>query len=233
MSETYILLDGVRKNYGMRPALTDVTLDLKGGRIIGLCGPNGAGKTTIIKIIVGLLRDYKGDVRVLGNDIGYKSKASISYLPDTEVLEPSLTGFKALEEYKRMYKDFNPNRLEELFNILRLDMKLRISEMSKGMREKFQLALCLSRDADIYIFDEPIAGVDPASRESIIDTIINYYTQDALLIISTHLISEIENVLDEVVFIKDGRSILHENCDELRERKGMSVDAVFREEFRW
>lgn len=233
MSEYYIDVNHVRKNYGGYQALTDVNLQLQGGRIVGLCGPNGSGKTTLIKIIVGLLRDFNGEVSVLGNPIGEKSKALVSYLPDVEFLQPSYTGFKAIREYSRMYSDFNAGRMEELFVRLKLEGDMPISRMSKGMREKFQLALCLSREAHIYILDEPIAGVDPAARDSIIETIINNYTNDALLVISTHLIADIENILDEVVFIRDGHVILHDNCDNLREERGTSIDEIFREEFRW
>lgn len=233
MSEYYLELEDIRMNYGRYQALTDVNLKLTGGKIVGLCGPNGAGKTTLIKIIVGLLRDFQGEVKVLGNSIGPESKLSVSYLPDVEYLQPNLTGFKAVAEYQRMYADFNVERMEELFKKLKLDGNMPVRRMSKGMVEKFQLALCLSRDADIYILDEPIAGVDPASRDSIIETIINNYTNDALLIISTHLISDIENILDEIVFIKDGKTILHEDCDTLRLEKNASIDEIFREVFKW
>lgn len=233
MSDNYLSVRNLKKNYGKYQAITDINLELGGGRIVGLCGPNGAGKTTLIKMIVGLLRDYQGEILVKGNPVGAASKARISYLPDVEYIESTYTGFKAMEQYSIMYEDFDPKRLEDLFQRLKLDGSMPVARMSKGMREKFQLALCLSRNADIYIFDEPIAGVDPASRDSIIETIINNYTKDALLIISTHLIADIENVLDEVIFIKDGRSILHENCDDLRESRNATVDQIFREEFKW
>lgn len=233
MHDVIIEVRNLSKKYGRKPVLRNIDLKLEKGKIIGLCGPNGAGKTTLIKILVGLLRDYDGEVQVRGHEIGSLSKASISYLPDIEYIAPSMTGVKISSMYKDMYPDFDVHELEELFHKMRLEGNMPISQMSKGMREKFQLALCLSRKADVYIFDEPIAGVDPASRDLIIETILTTYSKNALLLISTHLIQDIEAVLDEVVFIKDGSVILHENCDDLREARGQSVDEIFREEFKW
>ncbi len=233
MNNTILEIKDLNKHYGKREVIRGVNLSLTSGKIVGLCGPNGAGKTTIIKMIVGLLRDFKGEIRVNGDLVGSTSKAVISYQPDVEALNPSLTGKKAAVTYSEMYEDFDAGLLEDLFSKLKLESDLPIRKMSKGMREKFQLALTLSRKADIYIFDEPIAGVDPASRDSIMDTILSNYTQDALLIISTHLIQDIESVLDEVVFVNDGLITLHENCDDLREARNMSIDEIFREEFKW
>lgn len=233
MNNTILEIKNLSKHYGKREVVRGVDLSLTSGKIVGLCGPNGAGKTTIIKMIVGLLRDFKGEIRVNGDLVGSTTKAVISYQPDVEALNPSLTGKKAAVTYSEMYEDFDAGVLEDLFNKLKLESDLPIRKMSKGMREKFQLALTLSRKADVYIFDEPIAGVDPASRDSIMDTILSNYTQDALLIISTHLIQDIESVLDEVVFVNDGRITLHENCDDLREARNMSIDEIFREEFKW
>ncbi|NLL74166.1 MAG: ABC transporter ATP-binding protein [Erysipelothrix sp.] len=233
MNNTILEIKDLNKHYGKREVIRGVNLSLTSGKIVGLCGPNGAGKTTIIKMIVGLLRDFKGEKRVNGDLVGSTSKAVISYQPDVEALNPSLTGKKAAVTYSEMYEDFDAGLLEDLFTKLKLESDLPIRKMSKGMREKFQLALTLSRKADIYIFDEPIAGVDPASRDSIMDTILSNYTQDALLIISTHLIQDIESVLDEVVFVNDGLITLHENCDDLREARNMSIDEIFREEFKW
>jgi ABC-2 type transport system ATP-binding protein len=224
---------GLSKNYGKYNVLKDVDLRLEGGKIIGLCGPNGAGKTTLIKIIVGLLKDYNGDVSVGGFDIGYETKSMISYLPDINYFSDSLNGKRASALYKDMYADFDEMRFIELIEKMHLDVNQPLKKMSKGMKEKFQLALCLSRQAAIYILDEPIAGVDPAARDTIIETILANYNEDALLIISTHLIQDIEMLLDEVVFLNNGMVTLHENCDDLREARGKSVNEVFREEFRW
>ncbi|CAM3566918.1 ABC transporter ATP-binding protein [Erysipelothrix sp. HDW6B] len=233
MNQPFLSMRNVSKQYGSYPVLRGINLELDGGKIIGLCGPNGSGKTTMIKSIMGLLRDFDGEILVQGNEIGAISKAKISYLPDVEYLEPTLTGINAAKLYKDIYPDFDMAVLEDLFLKLKLDPTMPVSKMSKGMREKFQLALCLSRKADIYIFDEPIAGVDPASRDSILDTILGNYANDALLIIATHLIADIEPVLDEVVFLKEGQIHLHRNCDDLREEYNASVNDVFREVFKW
>lgn len=233
MSKKILELRDLSKKYGSRQIIRGVNLSLDSGKIVGLCGPNGAGKTTIIKMIVGLLRDYKGEIIVDGQPVGSDSKGRISYQPDVVALNPNLTGKKASVMYSEMYPNFDATILEDLFLKLKLDGDMPITKMSKGMREKFQLALTLSRKADIYIFDEPIAGVDPASRDSILDTILSNYTQGALLIISTHLIQDIEGILDEVVFVNDGVISLHENCDDLREARNKTIDEIFREEFKW
>lgn len=220
------------KNYGKHSVLKDIDLSLGGGKIIGLCGPNGAGKTTLIKMIVGLLRDYEGDITVGGFEVGFATKSMISYLPDINYFSDTLNGKNASSLYKDMYADFDEMRFIELMEKMQLDSSKPLKKMSKGMKEKFQLALCLSRQAAIYILDEPIAGVDPAARDTIIETILSNYNEDALLLISTHLIQDIEILLDEVVFLNNGKVTLHENCDDLRESRGMSVNEVFREEFR-
>lgn len=226
-------IKNVSKKYGKKEVLKDVTLSLESGKIIGLCGPNGSGKTTLIKSIVGLLKDYNGEILIDGKPVGPETKAMVSYLPDIDSLSGNTTGHKISSLYADMYEDFDINLLEDLFVKMKLDGKMMVSQMSKGMREKFQLALCLSRKAHIYILDEPIAGVDPASRDSIIETIIETYIDDALLLISTHLIQDIEPVLEEVIFLNEGVVTLHDNCDVLREQHDKSIDALFREEFKW
>ncbi len=228
-----IEIKNLNKSYGKFKVLNNVDLSLEGGKIVGLCGPNGAGKTTLIKILTGLLRDYDGEVLIENNGVGAKSKALISYLPDINYFNDNTTGEAAKSLYIDMYHDFDPIIFDKLMNEMRLDSKLALKKMSKGMKEKFQLALCLSRQADIYLLDEPIAGVDPASRDLIIETILGNYSEGALMVISTHLISDIEAVLDEVIFINNGEVTLHENCDVLRERTGLSVNELFRKEFKW
>lgn len=209
-----------------------MNLSLDTGRIIGLCGPNGSGKTTLIKIIMGLLRDYQGQVAIDGYPVSVESKAICSYLPDKTYFEKRMTGHQAIKVFDDMYDDFSREKMDSLLQSFDVSPHLSFKEMSKGMQEKFQLALVLARDAKVYLLDEPIGGVDPASRDKIMNSILSSYAQDSLLLISTHLISDIENILDEVIFLKDGRVELHENCDDLRERVNMSVDAYFREVFR-
>ncbi len=233
MNKTIIKVEDVSMRYGKDFSIENLNLSLSSSRIVGLCGPNGAGKTTLIKMIVGLIRGYSGDIKVLDHSIGKETKAIVSYQPDIINLDPSLSGQRAVKEYKQLYDNFDDERFLELFEKLKLPLNKPLKKMSKGMKEKFQLALTLSRKAEVYIFDEPIAGVDPASRDSILETIISYYTQNALLIISTHLISDIESILDEVVFINEGHLILHENCDVLRAERQMSIEEIFKEEFKW
>lgn len=220
------------KHYKKHVALDSVNLDLQTGRIIGLCGPNGSGKTTLIKVLMGLLRDYSGEVRIDGSEINEHTLALCSYLPDKTYFEKEMTGKQAINVFKDMYADFDENKMVQLIESFDVSANQTFKQMSKGMQEKFQLALVLSRNAKIYLLDEPIGGVDPASREKIMNTILTSYAKDALLVISTHLISDIESILDEVIFLKDGRVVLHENCDELRDTHGKSIDQYFREVFR-
>lgn len=233
MNRRIITIDDVTMKYGKEYAINNVSLNLYSNRIVGLCGPNGAGKTTLIKMIVGLIRSYDGVIRINGEFVSQKTKAMVSYQPDVITLDKNLTGQRAAKEFSDLYSDFDHKRFLELVEKLKLPLNKPLSKMSKGMKEKFQLAITLSRDAHVYIFDEPIAGVDPASRDSILETIIQYYTKDSLLIVSTHLIQDIESILDEVIFINEGQIILHENCDDLRAQRQMSIDEIFREEFRW
>lgn len=227
-----IRVRNLTKFYSKEKALDDISLDIKAGRIVGLCGPNGSGKTTFIKVLVGLLRDYEGDIQIDDKHVGYESLASISYLPDRTYFEKNMQGTECILLFKDMYDDFNEERMLKLCESFEVSPKKTFKEMSKGMQEKFQLALVLSRDAKIYLLDEPIGGVDPASREKILNTILNSYAKDSLLLISTHLIADIENILDEVIFLKNGKVALFDNCDNLRDQYHMSVDAYFREVFR-
>jgi ABC-2 type transport system ATP-binding protein len=227
-----ISIQGLNKNYGKTQALHDVNLDLQPGKIIGLCGPNGSGKTTLIKILNGLLNDYQGNIRIDGQEIGAHSKSLISYLPDQTYLAGWMTGEKAIYLFKDMYNDFDESRMRELLLKLKLDSKQAIKTMSKGMKEKFQLALVMSRKASIYILDEPIGGVDPAARELILTTILENYNPNSILLISTHLISDIESIFDSVIFLKEGEVMLHEDVDTLRDMHGKSVDELFREVFK-
>ena len=206
--------DGVCKSYGKNSILKNINLEIPKGKIIGLLGPNGSGKTTLIKIINGLLETNSGTVLVNGEKIGINSKKVISYLPE------------------RPYVNFDSDTAYKLLEKLNLNPNDKLNTMSKGMKEKVQLILVMSRKADLYILDEPIGGVDPATRDYILDTILTNFNDGASVIISTHLISDIEKILDEVIFIKEGSIYLTGDADELRTSKGMSIDEIFREEFK-
>ena len=226
-----IEIKNLTKFYGKTPALVDVNLSLTPG-IIGLLGPNGSGKTTMIKILNGLLRDYKGDITIDGNKVGEKSKAVVSYLPDRNYLPNWTNAEGAITIFKDLYSDFDEAKMRSLLAKLNLDPKQRMKTMSKGMKEKFQLALVMSRNAKIYILDEPIGGVDPAARELILKTILENYAQGSMVIISTHLIADIEQIFDQVIFLKEGQVVLHDEVDKVRADKGMSIEAYFKEVFR-
>lgn len=220
------------KYYGKKAALNNVSLTLEPGKIIGLLGPNGSGKTTLIKVLNGLLKDIKGEVMIHGQKPGKSTKAIISYLPDDDYFSDWMKAEDAVQLFKDFYKDFDADKASSLMERLSIDPKQRIKTMSKGQKEKFQLSLVMSRNALVYIFDEPIGGVDPAAREVILDIILNNYSEDSLVLISTHLITDIEKIFDEVVFLKEGEVVLHRNVEELRSETGKSVDELFREVFK-
>lgn len=220
------------KYYGKKAALNNVSLTLEPGKIIGLLGPNGSGKTTLIKVLNGLLKDIKGEVMIHGHKPGKSTKAIISYLPDDDYFSDWMKAEDAVQLFKDFYKDFDADKASSLMERLSIDPKQRIKTMSKGQKEKFQLSLVMSRNALVYIFDEPIGGVDPAAREVILDIILNNYSEDSLVLISTHLITDIEKIFDEVVFLKEGEVVLHRNVEELRSETGKSVDELFREVFK-
>lgn len=223
---------GLSKYYGKTKGLDQVDLKLEAGRIVGLLGPNGSGKTTLIKIANGLLEPTRGELLIDGEHPGVETKARVAYLPDRDFLPSYMKISGAMNMYEDFFADFDRSRAERMLEALGLDPGTVIKRLSKGNREKVELIMTMSRRADIYLLDEPIAGVDPATRDYILNTIISNYSKDALLVISTHLIADVEPVLDEVVFLKEGRIVLHRMADELREESGMSVDKVFREEFR-
>lgn len=220
------------KNYGSKTALDNIDLNLESGKIIGLLGSNGSGKTTIMKTIAGLLTPSKGEILIDGVNPGKATKAYISYLPDKECLYSWMRVGELLSFYGDFYKDFDRERAVSMLNSLSINMTDKLKQLSKGTKEKVQLILAMSRKAKLYLLDEPIGGVDPAARDYILDTIITNYSEDATVVISTHLIADIEQVLDEVVFIDNGKIILHSTVDEIREKNGKSVDEYFREVFR-
>lgn len=220
------------KRYGKVAALEDVNLVIEPGRVVGLLGPNGSGKTTLIKLINGLLTPSTGEVLVGGEHPGPYTKALVSYLPDRDYLADWMTVEQQLGFFAEMYADFDRDKAMEMLLRLNIDPKQRFKALSKGTREKVQLILVMSRKASLYLLDEPIGGVDPATRDYILDTIIRNYNPEAAVIISTHLIADVEPVLDDVIFLQKGRVVLHQAADALREEKGKSVDQYFREVFK-
>ena len=220
------------KHYGSAPALTHVNLTIEPGRIVGLLGPNGSGKTTLIKLANGLLTPSSGSLTVCGLTPGKESHALVSYLPERMAIPAWMSAGQLLDFYGDFYRDFRRDAAEEMLAHLNIPASQRIKQMSKGTREKVQLILVMSRAAKLYLLDEPIGGVDPATRDYILATIIGNYNPEAAVVISTHLIADVEKVLDEVLFISQGRLVLQSTVDDIREEKGMSVDALFREVFK-
>ena len=223
---------GLTKRYGKVTALDHIDLTLQSGRIVGLLGPNGSGKTTLIKLATRLLQPSEGEIKICGEKPGVASKAVVSYLPDREYLPDWMNVRQLLALYQDFYKDFRPERAKDMLRSLSIDEKMNMKKMSKGTKEKVRLILTMSRDAKLYLLDEPIAGVDPAARDYILRTILQNYQEDALVLISTHLIADVESVLDEAIFLKNGKIILHKSTDAVREDTGMSVDEYFREVFK-
>jgi len=220
------------KKYGSFTALSNVSLTLDRGKIIGLLGPNGSGKTTLIKLINGLLVPESGSILISGMEPGVETKKIVSYLPEKTYLADWMQVSQVVEFFEDFYENFDSKKAYEMLSDLRIDPKKRLKTLSKGTKEKVQLILVMSRKADLYCLDEPIGGVDPAARDYILNTIITNYNENATLLISTHLISDIEKVLDEVIFIKDGAITLHSSVDDIRLKEGKSVDSLFREVFR-
>lgn len=227
-----VYLDHVTKNYGHEVALMDVSLNIQPGRIIGLLGPNGSGKTTIIKLINGLLQPSLGNIYIHGQLPSPASKKVVSYLPDTTYLSENIKISDAISYFQDFYSDFNVQRAYQLLNDLHLHPNQKLNSLSKGNKEKVQLILVMGREADLYVLDEPIGGVDPAARDYILRTIIQNRRPNSSVLISTHLIADIEQVLDEAIFINQGRILLHENTTVLRNQHGKSIDEIFRDQFR-
>lgn len=232
MSNALITCTGLVKRYGSKPALSGVDLSLESGRIIGLLGPNGSGKTTLIKIICGLLQPTAGTVSVDGGPVGARSKGMVSYLPDRMYFADWMRASDLFDLFRDFYQDFDHTKCLDMCASLKVNAFDKLKTMSKGTKEKVQLVLVMARKARLYLLDEPIAGVDPAARDFILNTILTNYNEDGTVLISTHLISDIEPVLDEAVFLKEGRVVLHDSVDAIREREGKSVDALFRTVFR-
>ena len=232
MSEL-LTCEGLTKSYQKGTnALDSIDLHIGFGRIVGLLGPNGSGKTTLIKLANGLLTPTGGEILIDGKNPGRDTHALVSYLPERTCIPTWMSVKQLMDFYGDFYADFRPDAAEEMLSHLNIRHSQRIKQMSKGTREKVQLIMVMSRAAQLYLLDEPIGGVDPATRDYILSTIISNYNPDASVVISTHLISDVEKVLDEVVFIDKGHLVLQSSVDQIREEKGMSVDALFREVFK-
>lgn len=229
---TLLECKNLSKSYGKKAALSNINLQIDGGHIIGLLGPNGSGKTTLIKLITGLLIPNSGEIYVNEMPAGIESKKVISYLPDHSYLNDWMRVRDIIDYFDDFYEDFESMRAYDMLAKLKIDPSAKLKTLSKGTKEKVQLILVMSRRADLYILDEPIAGVDPAARDYILDTILSNYDENASILISTHLISDVENILDEVIFLQNGMIRLHSSVDDIREKEQKSVDALFREVFR-
>ena len=222
----------INKSYGNKKILKDVNLEIPRGKIIGLLGKNGAGKSTLIKLLNDLLTLTSGEILINGKPVGVESKKIIAYLPERTYLDKSMTVDRVIEYFSDFYDNFDACKARKLLKDLDLDTTLKLSKMSKGMQEKVQLVLVMSRKADLYILDEPLGGVDPATRDYILDTILTNFNEGASVIISTHLISDIERILDEVIFIDKGKIILQSDTDSLRKKEKDSIDEIFRRMFK-
>lgn len=233
MSNNIVEISGMSKGYGIsKTVFQDLNLNLESGKIIGLLGPNGSGKTTLIKTLAGLLKQDAGSVLIDGKQIGPETKAVVSYLPERTYFNEYLSVRNLVNMFKDFYADFDEGRAYHMMELLSIDPNMMLKRLSKGNKEKVQLIMVMSRRAKLYLLDEPIAGVDPAARDYILQTILTNYDATSTIMISTHLIQDIENILDDVIFIKEGKIVSHQGADEMRQQKGQSIDEIFREVFR-
>mgnify|MGYP004667555385 FL=1 len=223
---------GLVKSYGAKLALNHIDLSLPRGKIVGLLGPNGSGKTTLIKLTAGILTPTGGELLIDGRAPGADTKAAVSYLPERSYLNDWMSAGEIIDMFRDFYTDFDPNKAYDMLDRLGVSRRDKLKTMSKGTKEKVQLILVMSRNAELYLLDEPIGGVDPAARDYILSTIIGNYAENSTVVISTHLIADVEKVLDEAVFISAGKIVLHSSVDDIREKEGKSVDALFREVFK-
>ncbi|AQP44232.1 ABC transporter ATP-binding protein [Tessaracoccus flavus] len=233
MTAPAITIRHLSKSYGALPALQDLNLTLRGGQIVGLLGENGCGKTTLLKVIAGALSQWRGDVEIHGHRPGPESKAIVSFLPDASFLADGDTIDDCIAQYRDFFADFQESKCRDLVRFFGLDTGRKLATLSKGMREKAQIALAMSRDAKVFLLDEPISGVDPAARDVLLEAIVRDLPEDALVLISTHLIHDLEPVLDAVAFMRFGTILLSGEVDDLREQHGNSIDQLFREVYKW
>lgn len=224
-------IQNLTKKYFNKIALDNLSLKIEQGKIVGILGPNGSGKTTLLKILAGLLRQTSGEVLLAQRKIGVYTKAVVSYLPDRNHLYKWMRIEDAGAFFKDFYTDFDTNKFTELLSFMKLERKMKVDTLSKGMQEKLNLSLVLARNAKLYILDEPIAGVDPVARDEILNAIINNFSENSSMLITTHLVREMENILDDVVFLKDGRLVASGNADHLREERGKQIDEIYKEIF--
>jgi ABC-2 type transport system ATP-binding protein len=224
-------ISDLTKRYFHKKALDHLNLTIEEGKVVGILGPNGSGKTTLIKILSGLLRQTSGNVLIDGLKVGVETKSIVSYLPDRNFLYKWMRIEDASKLYNDFYADFDEKRFTELLDFMKLDKNMKIDTLSKGMHEKLNLSLVLSRNAKLYILDEPIAGVDPVARDQILHAIINNYNEKSSMIITTHLVRDMENILEDVVFLQDGQVVLTGNAEALREERGKQIDEIYKDVF--
>lgn len=230
---TAVQVQSLTKRYGSFPAINDLSFSLEEGSVVGLLGENGCGKTTLLKILAGVMLRYDGDVRVVGHRPGPESKARVSFLPDQSFLADGDRISQCANMYADFFADFNRAKFDDMLQFFQLEPRMKLSQLSKGMREKAQIALAMSRDAKVFLLDEPISGVDPAARDVILRAIVRNLEPDSLVLISTHLISDIEPVLDRVLMMRYGQVLIEGTVDDLREQHGKSMDQLFREVYQW
>ncbi len=232
MSSALVTIENLSKSYGRGPVLQSLNLTVNSGRIVGVMGPNGCGKTTLFKILTGLISDYQGAVAIDGQAPGVYTKSIVSYLPEKTYLSDWMRAKDALDMFHDFYADFDRQKAAEMLRQFHLDEKMKLKSMSKGMQEKLQLILVMSRAAKLYILDEPLSGIDPAARDSILDIILKNYSENATVMLSTHLVYDVERIFDDVIILNYGQLLVADSADNIRDASGMSLDAYFREAFK-